>query len=385
MDAKEQYILTKKIYLLYLNSFTPAIVSGIIGLSLAATLWNTVSHQPLVIWLSITLLMAIIRVSLFFSFKKHRPKGEQIFKWEIPYAISLFTAVLNWSIGLLIIIPIENLNVVFIISIFSISLATGATSWYGPIRYMQIGTVCLFFIPTIIALLTHGEYETLWLGITACFIFIGCLFTCHLSQKTLNDHFELAYELKKAIKKAKLLANTDVLTGLNNRRAFFEMAPKILSKCQLGTLPVCLITFDVDYFKKINDAFGHAAGDIALQRLASILIRNLRTSDICCRLGGEEFAVLLPNINLKKGMRVAEKFRKAIMAMPIVLSQQKNISITASFGVSDIGDNIDEMLNHADQAMYKAKNNGRNLVVAYEADYLNPANQIKTRKNLRAG
>jgi len=222
VDAKQQYILTKKINLLYLNSFTPAIMSGIIELSLAAILWHTVRSQPLLIWLGITLLLTVIRVSLFLYFKKHQPTSEQLLKWEIPYAISLFLAVLNWSVGLLIIIPIENLNVVFIISIFSISLATGATSWYGQIRYMQLGTVCLFFVPTIVALLTHREYETLWLGITAGFIFLGCLLTCHLSQKTVNDHFELAYELKKAVRTAKILAHTDVLTGLNNRRAFFE-------------------------------------------------------------------------------------------------------------------------------------------------------------------
>ncbi|MCH9799137.1 MAG: GGDEF domain-containing protein [Betaproteobacteria bacterium] len=383
MDAKQQYILTKKINLLYLNSFTPAIMSGIIELSLAAILWHTVRSQPLLIWLGITLLLTVIRVSLFLYFKKHQPTSEQLLKWEIPYAISLFLAVLNWSIGLLIIIPIENLNVVFIISIFSISLATGATSWYGQIRYMQLGTVCLFFVPTIVALLTHGEYETLWLGITAGFIFLGCLLTCHLSQKTVNDHFELAYELKKAVRTAKILAHTDVLTGLNNRRAFFEIAPKALSKCKSKALPISLITFDIDYFKKINDAFGHAAGDIALERIASLLTRNLRTSDVCCRLGGEEFAVQLPNISLKKAIRVAEKFRKAIMAMPIVLSRQKSISITASFGVSDIGDTIDNLLNHADQAMYKAKNNGRNLVVAYAAELSNPSIQIKTRKSIR--
>ncbi len=100
-------------------------------------------------------------------------------------------------------------------------------------------------------------------------------------------------------------------------------------------------------------------------------------------MGGEEFAVLLPNISLKKAIRVAEKFRKAIMAMPIVLSRQKSISITASFGVSDIGDTIDNLLNHADQAMYKAKNNGRNLVVAYAAELSNPSIQIKTRKSIR--
>lgn len=383
MDAKEQHILTKKISLLYLNSLVPAVLSGVIGLSLVATLWQSVNHQSLLIWISSVILMAIIRVSLIVAFKKQQPTGKQLLKWEKPYAISLFATILNWSVGLLIIMPKDNLNAIFIISIFSVGLAGAATTWYGQIRYMQLGTVCLVLIPLIVALLTYGKSETIWLGVAACLMFFGCLFTCHLFQKTLNDNFELNYDLEKSIKQAKTLAYTDVLTSLNNRRAFFEISPKTLYYCQHNKLPICLITFDVDYFKKINDAFGHAAGDIALQRIASLLRRNLRTVDICCRLGGEEFAMLLPNINLEKAMNVAEKFRKAIATMPIVLSRQKSISITASFGVSDIGDTIDVMLSHADHAMYKAKNNGRNLVAAYTPELSNLTNQLKTREHIR--
>ncbi len=383
MDAKEQYILAKKIRLLYLNSFTPAILSGMIGISLVATLWHSVNQTSLLIWLCITIFLCLLRVSLMIIFKKNTVSGAQLLKWESPYAISLFMVVIHWSIGLLVIMPKDNINVVLIISIFSIGLAAASTSWYRKIRYMQVGTVCLFFVPIIVTLLTYNAYETFWLGIAACLMFFGCLSTCHSSQKTLTGHFELAYELRKSIKKAKTLAHTDVLTGLNNRRAFFEMAPKILAKCQMNASPICLITFDVDYFKKINDAYGHIAGDIALQRIASLLIQNLRSSDVCCRLGGEEFAMLLPNLNLKKAMHIAETFRKVIAGMSIMLPQQNNIAITASFGVSDIGNTIDELLNHADQAMYKAKNNGRNLVLAYAPELSPPSNQIKTRKNLR--
>lgn len=384
MDAKKQYILTKKIRLLYLNSFIPAILSGVVGLSLVATLWRSVDHQSLFIWVGITIFMATIRISLIVNFKKKRPTGKQLLKWEKPYAISLFATILNWSIGLLVIMPKDNLNVIFIISAFSIGLAAAATSWYGQIRYMQLGTVCMVLIPLTIALLTYGEPETLWLGVAVSFMFFGCLFTSHLFQKTLNDNLELAYNLKESIKRTKALAHTDMLTGLNNRRAFFEIAPDILYQCQSKALPACLVTFDVDYFKKINDAFGHAGGDIALQRIASLLIKNLRPSDVCCRLGGEEFAMLLPNIDLKKAMHISEKFREAIATMPIVLSRQKSITITSSFGVSDIGNTIDEMLNHADQAMYKAKNNGRNLVVAYSSELNNPPNIFKTREYLRS-
>jgi diguanylate cyclase len=383
VDAKEQYILAKKIRLLYLNSLTPAILSGVIGICLVATLWQSVNHIALLTWLCITISLSLLRVCLMIAFENRAVNGSQTLKWEAPYAISLFAVVVNWSIGLLIILPNDNINVLFIVSIFSIGLGSASTSWYRKIRYLQMGTVCLFFMPIIISLLTYNAHETFWLGITACFMFFGCLSTSHLSQKILTDHFELAYELRKSIKKTRILAHTDVLTGLNNRRAFFEMAPKILTTCQIHALPVCLVTFDIDYFKKINDAYGHIAGDIALQRIASLLIKNLRSSDVCCRLGGEEFAMLLPNLNLKKAMHTAETLRKIIAGMSIALPLQNHIAITASFGVSDIGDTIDELLNHADQAMYKAKNSGRNLVLAYTPELSARSNQIKTRKNLR--
>jgi len=383
VDAKEQYIRSRKIKQLYFNSFIPAALSSLIATFLVAALWTSTSHRALMIWFGITILAGVVRVALISAFKAHNPAGEQLLKWEKPYAISLFIVILNWSIGLLIIMPKDNLNGIFMISTFSVGLAAAAASWYGQIRYIQLSTVCIALIPIIIALLTYGAPETFWVGIAACFMLLGVLSTSHLFQQTLNESLSLAYDLEASIEKVKAIANTDALTALYNRRAFFEMAPNVIQDCAQTGSPVSLIAFDIDYFKKINDTFGHAAGDIALQRVAALLSKKSRASDICCRVGGEEFAILLPNTNIKKAMHIAEKFRNAIETMSIVLSKEKSITLTASFGISNIGDTIDALLNHADQAMYQAKHNGRNQVLAYSTALDVVPNKAKSRTTPR--
>lgn len=136
--------------------------------------------------------------------------------------------------------------------------------------------------------------------------------------------------------------------------------------------------FDVDYFKKVNDEFGHAGGDVSLKHVAELLRSKLRRSDISCRFGGEEFAVLLPNTSLKEAKITAEKLRVLIASSPVKLSSNKSVSLTASFGVADIGETLDEILNHADEAMYSAKNNGRDLVKVYSSSL--SATQKKKKK-----
>jgi diguanylate cyclase (GGDEF)-like protein len=361
VEEKKQHVLTEKIRLLYINSLVPAMLSAVAALFLVAALWRSADHKALIIWFSVTLVLAIIRVSLIVSFKYKNPIGKEILKWERPFSISLFAVFLTWSIGVLMVTPRDNLSSIFIVSVFSIGLAAAAISWYGYLRYVQIGTICLALIPIITVLLTHGEPETLWVGTAACFMFLSCISTSHIFQKTLNGNLELAYDLELSMKNAEVMARTDVLTGLNNRRAFFDTAPNLLNNCHQKELPASIVMFDVDHFKKINDEFGHAGGDVALQHVAELLKNKLRKSDICCRFGGEEFAILLPNTSLEEAGITAEKFRELIASRPVNFSR-KLMSITASFGVSDMGETIDEILNNADHAMYRAKKDGRNLV-----------------------
>jgi diguanylate cyclase (GGDEF)-like protein len=121
---------------------------------------------------------------------------------------------------------------------------------------------------------------------------------------------------------------------------------------------------DLDYFKKINDTFGHLAGDEALKHFVNIIKRNLRKSDYVFRIGGEEFLILLPNTELKDAAEIVERIRKDLEESPLYYDG-KEIKLTASFGLAEVDKNkyISEIIKEADEKLYKAKELGRNRVV----------------------
>jgi len=377
MDPRQKHILIEKIKLLYLHSLTPAILSGIAALFLVAALWPTANHQHLIIWLVTTLILAIIRISLILRFKFTKPMDDAILAWEKPYIISMIIVFFVWGVGLPVIVPKDDLASIFIVNTFAIGLAAAANSWYNSIRHVQISAICIALLPMITVLLTYGQPEAFWVGIAACCMFISCIFTSLILQKTLNGNLELAYDLVLAKKAAEQIASTDVLTGLNNRRAFFEKAGTLLDYCRTESLPISVIMLDIDSFKKVNDDYGHTVGDKALQHIARLLQRNLRASDVICRFGGEEFAILLPNTGDDEAAATAEKMRQLVENTPAIMHGNQQLNITASFGVSDVGDNMDDLINHADEAMYKGKKSGRNMVVRYAAKGGKP----KTKSN----
>ncbi len=365
MREKQLHIHIEKIKLLYKHSLIPVVLSGVAGLFLVAALWSSANHQHLLIWLGITLAFACMRVMLIAKFQRKNPQGQAVLKWEKPYAISLLMVFLVWSLGLICIMPRENLTAVFILNTFSIGLAGAAISWYSPLRYLQMATISLALIPMIIVLLTLGHEETFWIGIAACCMYVSCMITSVLLQRTFNGNLELAYDLEQARMHAENMASTDALTGLNNRRAFFDKAASLFAYCKRNQQPISALMLDIDHFKIINDTYGHAAGDVALRNLAQLIKINLRDSDIPCRFGGEEFAVLLPNTSALEAMEMANLLKKRMMESTIALADNNAQSLTASFGVAEHGETVEDLLNHADKAMYCAKNNGRNYVMAF--------------------
>ena len=260
--------------------------------------------------------------------------------------------------------PRDNLSAVFILNTFSIGLVGAAISWYSPLRYLQMATISLALIPMIIVLLTLGHVETFWVDIAAC-MHVSCMITSVLLQRTFNGNLQLAYALQQAKKYAEDMASTDALTGLNNRRAFFDKASLLFAYCKRNNQPISAVMLDIDHFKAINDNYGHAAGDIALRNLANLIKTHLRDSDIPCRFGGEEFVVLLPNTSATEGVEMANLLKKRMMESTIALTDSNVQSLTASFGVSDHGETVEDLLNNADKAMYVAKNGGRNHVMSY--------------------
>lgn len=162
------------------------------------------------------------------------------------------------------------------------------------------------------------------------------------------------------------LATTDALTGLANRRSFGDRAAQEISRARRYKRPLTIIMADIDRFKQINDANGHAAGDKVLSETAEIITHTLRSSsDFAARLGGEEFAVLLPECGREGAALLAERLRTAIAAMRIS-ANGRDISIRCSFGVSEwhpAEDTIETALQRADAALYAAKRGGRDQVV----------------------
>lgn len=158
-------------------------------------------------------------------------------------------------------------------------------------------------------------------------------------------------------------ANRDFLTGAYNRRFFFETARPIFKKIKRRKSEFAIAMFDIDHFKRINDTYGHDIGDLAIKDVSDILHGSFRTSDLIARFGGEEFCILLEDITMRACERVMEKVRKKFEKNRLVIAK-KTINYTTSIGISyGLGQNIDAMLKEADEGLYLAKENGRNMVV----------------------
>jgi two-component system cell cycle response regulator len=183
-----------------------------------------------------------------------------------------------------------------------------------------------------------------------------------------NVHYRLAQTIRE-LEASKLalaeLATTDPLTRLRNRRAFFENGAKALAMAQRYVSDISVILLDIDHFKKINDAHGHQAGDEALVVVAHIMTELTRGVDTVARIGGEEFAVLLPDTNRLGTAVLAERIRASIEREQFIFGD-KIVPITVSIGIAsfgvDPGEGIDQLLGVADNRLYMAKNNGRNRI-----------------------
>ena len=211
----------------------------------------------------------------------------------------------------------------------------------------------------------------------------GCI-VAHSTMDKLTDN-EISYiseltkqsaiTIERANTYSEILQNAtmDALTGLNNRRQFEVRLKEEYSSANRKNTSLCAIMLDIDYFKKFNDTYGHAVGDLVLKTTASVIKEELREYDIPSRYGGEEFCVLLPQTTIEEAKVVAERLRSAVESKKIEIisekdKQNKNISVTISVGLADLDvkDMAEDLYMKADRALYVAKENGRNRVVVYE-------------------
>lgn len=222
--------------------------------------------------------------------------------------------------------------------------------WFNILFYIE-------FILTIIILIMLGKARTS-VAVLICFLgvaIISNLIVYYLSEKILD--YNLTFE------KLKEEAAKDYLTGLNNVRSFDRSFNELLKKAKANDESIALLAIDVDYFKKVNDNYGHAAGDLVLKELSSIFEGSVRDFDVIGRVGGEEFSVILRDCGVNRSQELAERIRKNVEKHIFRLTCGDVIKVTVSIGIAvypaTVAD-IELFKEKADEKLYEAKHTGRN-------------------------
>ncbi|HMX73241.1 MAG TPA: diguanylate cyclase [Anaerolineales bacterium] len=180
---------------------------------------------------------------------------------------------------------------------------------------------------------------------------------------------EINQILQHAFEREQLASRTDALTGIFNRRYFFEFIEYEVALSKRYQQPFSLIMFDVDHLKLVNDTTGHQAGDEVLKQIVLLVQKELRSVDILARYGGDEFVILLPNSSVPDALILAERIRSQIFAANLRVAGS-SLQVTVSIGAADFNPSVSssaELISHADEALYSAKQAGRNCILAYSA------------------
>ena len=210
-------------------------------------------------------------------------------------------------------------------------------------------------LPVVASVKLGGENQEL---ISWCFL------NATNRNKLYDELIEARETLSAQAEELKHLSITDELTGLFNRRELNRRTTIEIERSKQFSAPLSLLIVDIDYFNKINDSFGHDQGDIVLTQLSHVLKFEARKFDLVTRIGGEEFAILMPNTDRLQACTFAQRLQAAINS-----ASSMTRSVTVSIGISELSQNpdysFDKMFKHADYALYQAKNSGRNKTVIY--------------------
>jgi diguanylate cyclase (GGDEF)-like protein len=361
--ALTEFIRAERVHFALIQSAIPIFFSPLAAAILARTLWAHVDHLRLVVWPVGLLVLAILRVALIRAFPQ-QANEQQVRRWERIFVASILAVDLWWGVGALFLLPGAPLAQQAIVFCFVMLMAGGHTASYSahPLTVL-VGVLTLALPITVAFTLVPGSFHR-----TLAFAAVMFLLAALRSIRTLGHFFgrthRLAYDLQQEKERVEKLARTDVLTSLHNRRFFYELGADAVARAARYAHSGALLMLDVDHFKAINDAFGHATGDAVIRDLGARIARSVRSTDVAGRLGGEEFAVLLPETALDDALVTAERLRAGVEA-GAVEHEGQTVRLTISVGAAELraGDSLDALIARADAALYAAKHAGRNRVL----------------------
>jgi diguanylate cyclase (GGDEF)-like protein len=358
----EAAIRADTLALLIRQSFPAVYLNLIVAVILSWTLWGAVDPTAVYVWLALLAVTALIRLAMFMSYFRARPEGQRILDWERPYAATLILSASMWGLGALYLMHKGETVQQAIVLCFLVGMLGGSLVTYSAHRGMTICAMTSVMLPSTIWLYTQPGHMAFGMAIASTIFMISALRGTKVLSDAMQDRLLMSYQLQYSRDVAENMARIDELTGMFNRRAFIERGEQVIRLCERDMRPVSTLLIDIDFFKKINDTHGHSAGDLVLKEIGNLLDSQFRKSDVCGRLGGEEFAVLLANTDADAATALADKFRLTVEDS-LIKWQAESLCVTVSIGVASESYDLESLLHRADMAMYKAKANGRNATV----------------------
>ena len=362
--ALAQHIRTERVRFVYLQSPLAILFAPLSAAVLSVTLWNTISHTVLVVFVSVSAAIALFRTVLRSRFPDPPPQGDALDRWEWAFIVSITIVDLWWGVGALMLIEPGITAGNAIVFCFVMMMAGGQVSSYS--AHPLIVVLGMLALTAPITVVFALRWDTFHLALA----FVSVMFNAAAfrSINTLGYFFSrtyrLAYELEQARDRAEHVARCDMLTGINNRRAFYELGEAARAQHAATGEPLSLLVIDIDHFKSINDRFGHAAGDVAICAAARMLEDASRGDDIPGRLGGEEFGLLLRDASTEEGRAIGQALVERAAAKR-TRYEDIEIPFTMSAGLATMkpGETLDAFVARTDAALYEAKRGGRNRVV----------------------
>ena len=361
----EEQVRTDRLHQLFRQSFAAIFGSYLAAVLLCWLCWDRFDHQIILVWLGAQAVSSLLRLKMFLEWFRCPTSERTPERWERRYWVTLILSAGIWGIGALAVMPTDDRLSQALVILFAVGMSVSAVSCYSAYRYLTLTSMGLVLLPCTLWLLLQPSSMQVGVAVAVLMFSTFVVSATHKLSDALEKAFRLTRQMERAHKLSTVAAQTDELTGLMNRRAFYENAQLLYTQCRQNQQPLCALMLDMDHFKQINDTYGHQAGDQVLRQIGGVISSSFRQADVYGRLGGEEFAVLLPNTSLDTARNIAEQLVKAISHM--VAEPVKGV--TASLGVASsqtLDQDLHSLMNTADKALYRAKALGRNQVAVAE-------------------
>lgn len=330
----------------------------------AALLTVWVPTWQAVLWAVIELAVIVNYIGCYRRFRAARPEPCDEPLWARRIALAHGAHMLSWSSIVIWAWQPGDLNSLIFTMMIHLGLISLTASMSTPHRRLLISDMAIPMAALIGPPLVAASVFTFGLAALGGLYSVLMLWVAFRIHDTAGEALELRHRNEELIATLERQARLDTLTGVANRRQFLETGNAEIRRASRFVHPLALLMIDIDHFKRINDSCGHLVGDRVIKAVADACVLVLRECDCLGRLGGEEFAVVLPEADMAAALRAAERLRETVAALPLSHGGQP-LSVTVSIGVTVLeaaGEPLSSLLHRADTAMYRAKNAGRNRV-----------------------